>query len=207
MRNQFKNAVMSGHIVQMMVAPDTLAAKIAQAEDVQAIFSAEYETSASTLSVPDREITDFGLTLERCRQIVNTVNIPVFADADTGYGDLDNVRRTTKNYEAIGACGLFIEDQVWPKRCGHMEGKKVEPTEVLEAKIKAAKAARKHSNFLIMSHTNARAVYGLDEAIKRSKRYQKAGADQIFIEAPQNIGKLKKIHIAFPGTPLMANYD
>jgi 2-methylisocitrate lyase-like PEP mutase family enzyme len=205
MRYQFKTEVMSGHIVRMVVAPDALAAKIAEQAGAQAIFSAGYATSASTLAMPDRGISDFSMALERCREIINATNIPVFADADTGYGDLDNVRRTVENYEAIGACGIFIEDQVWPKRCGHMAGKKVEPTEVLEAKIRAAKAARKHDDFLIMSRTDARAVYGLADAIDRSRRYQAAGADLIFIEAPQSVAELEQIHAAFPQTPLMAN--
>lgn len=205
MRHTFKTTVMSGHIVRMMVAPDALAAKIAEDSGAQAIFSAGYATSASTLAMPDRGISDFGIALNRCREIINATTIPVFADADTGYGDLDNVRRTVESYEAIGAAGIFIEDQVWPKRCGHMDGKKVEPTEVLEAKIAAAKAARKHDDFLIMSRTDARAVYGLDNAIERSRRYKAAGADLIFIEAPRSIDELQQIHDAFPDTPLMAN--
>lgn len=205
MRHTFKTAVMSGHIVRMMVAPDALAAKIAEDSGAQAIFSAGYATSASTLAMPDRGISDFGIALNRCREIINATTIPVFADADTGYGDLDNVRRTVESYEAIGAAGIFIEDQVWPKRCGHMDGKKVEPTEVLEAKIAAAKAARKHDDFLIMSRTDARAVYGLDNAIERSRRYKAAGANLIFIEAPRSIDELQQIHGAFPDTPLMAN--
>lgn len=205
MRHQFKTAVMSGHIVRMMVAPDALAAKVSESAGAQAVFSAGYATSASALAMPDRGISDFGMALGRCREIINAVNIPVFADADTGYGDLANVKRTVESYEAIGAAGIFIEDQVWPKRCGHMDGKKVEPTEVLEAKIKAAKAARQHDDFLIMSRTDARAVNGLQDAIDRSKRYQAAGADLIFIEAPQSYDELVEIHQAFPNTPLMAN--
>ncbi|MTV81258.1 carboxyvinyl-carboxyphosphonate phosphorylmutase [Lactobacillus sp. CRM56-3] len=205
MRHQFKTEVMSGNIVKMMVAPDALAAKICQSCGAEAVFSAGYATSASTLAMPDRGISDFGMALERCREIVNAVDIPVFADADTGYGDLANVKRTVESYEAIGAAGIFIEDQVWPKRCGHMDGKKVEPTEVLVAKLRAAKAARKHDDFLIMSRTDARAVYGLDEAISRSKQYHEAGADLIFIEAPQSSEELETIHKAFPNTPMMAN--
>lgn len=205
MRHQFKTDVMCGHIVRMMVAPDALAAKIAQSCGAKAVFSAGYATSASALAMSDRGISDFGFALERCREIINAVDIPVFADADTGYGDLENVKRTVACYEAIGAAGIFIEDQVWPKRCGHMDGKKVEPTEVLEAKISAAKAARKHDDFLIMSRTDARAVYGLDDAIERSRRYKAAGADLIFIEAPQSSDELEQIHEAFPDTPMMAN--
>ncbi len=205
MRKQFKSMVMSGKIVRMMVAPDALAAKVAEASGAQAVFSAGYASSASALAMPDRGIADFGITLERCREIINAVNIPVFADADTGYGDDDNIRRTVENFEAIGAAGIFIEDQTWPKRCGHMDGKTVEPTEVLEHKIRIAEETRKHDDFLIMSRTDARAVNGLEDAINRSKRYRAAGADLIFIEAPQSIEELETIHEAFPDTPMMAN--
>lgn len=205
MRQTFKNEVQSGRIVRMMVAPDALAAKISEKMGAKAVFSAGYATSASALAMPDRGVTDFGISLNRTQEIIDAVNIPVFADADTGYGDTNNVRRTVENYEAIGAAGLFIEDQVWPKRCGHMAGKQVVATEILEEKIKIAANTRKHDDFLIMSRTDARTVYGLEEAITRSKRYQAAGADLIFIEAPQSYEELVAIHKAFPDTPLMAN--
>ncbi|WP_461215448.1 isocitrate lyase/PEP mutase family protein [Lacticaseibacillus sp. GG6-2] len=205
MRAMFKQMVFSDQIIRMLVAPDALGAKIAEHAGADAVFAAGYATSAANLAMPDRGIADFGEMLEKCRQIVNATTVPVFADADTGYGDLANVRRTVASYEQIGAAGLFLEDQTWPKRCGHMDNKSVEPTEVLEAKIRTAKAARKHSDFLIMSRTDARAVYGLDEAIARSKRYQAAGADMVFIEAPRDISELQAIHDAFPDTPLMAN--
>ncbi len=205
MRKQFKDEVFSGHIVRMMVAPDALAAKIAESNGAQAVFSAGYASSASALAMPDREIADFGLILERAREIINAVNIPVFVDADTGYGDEQNIPRTTQAIEEIGAAGMFLEDQTWPKRCGHMDGKTVEPTEILEKKIRIAKASRRHDNFLIMSRTDARAVYGLSDAIQRSRRYKEAGADLIFIEAPRSYDELKEIHDAFPTTPMMAN--
>ena len=205
MRKTFKEMVFSDQIIRMLVAPDALGAKVAQHAGADAIFAAGYATSAANLAMPDRGLADFGEMLEKCRQIVNATTVPVFADADTGYGDLANVRRTVQSYEQIGAAGLFLEDQTWPKRCGHMDNKSVEPTEVLEAKIRTAKAARKHDDFLIMSRTDARAVYDLDEAIARSKRYQAAGADMVFIEAPRNLDELTKIHEAFPDTPLMAN--
>lgn len=205
MRQIFKNMVFSDQIIRMLVAPDALGAKVAQHAGADAIFAAGYATSAANLAMPDRGLADFGEMLEKCRQIVNATTIPVFADTDTGYGDLANVRRTVRSYEQIGAAGLFLEDQTWPKRCGHMDNKSVEPTEVLEAKIRTAKAARQHDDFLIMSRTDARAVYDLDEAIARSKRYQAAGADMVFIEAPRNLDELTQIHDAFPDTPLMAN--
>lgn len=205
MRQAFQTMAFGTEIMKMFVAPDALGAKIAQRNGADAVFAAGYATAAANLALPDRGIADFGLMLEKCRQIVNAIDIPVFADADTGYGDLDNVARTVASYEQIGAAGIFLEDQTWPKRCGHMANKAVEPTEVLEAKIRRAVATRKHSDFLIMSRTDARAVYGLDEAIARSKRYQAAGADLVFIEAPRSQAEFAQIHAAFPDTPLMAN--
>lgn len=205
MRQQFQQAVFGTQVVNMVVAPDSLAAKVAQQQGFKAIFAAGYATSASNLAMPDRGLADFGIMLNKCREIVNAVNIPVFADADTGYGDLANVRRTVRSYEAIGAAGLFLEDQTWPKRCGHMAGKSVVPQAEMVAKIEAAAAARQHDDFLIMSRTDARAVYDLETAIARSQAYHAAGADLVFIEAPRSVSELKQIAAAFPDVPLMAN--
>ncbi|WP_311407461.1 isocitrate lyase/PEP mutase family protein [Liquorilactobacillus uvarum] len=206
LRRYFDKAVHTdNHITDMIVAPDSLSARIAEKLGFKAIFAAGYATSASNLAMPDRGIADFSIMLNKCREIINAVDIPVFADADTGYGDLDNIRRTVRNYEAIGAAGIFLEDQKWPKRCGHMSGKSVEAPHVLAEKIKTAVSERKNNNFLIMSRTDARAVNGLDDAIRRSRQYLAAGADLVFIEAPQNIEELKEIAAAFPDTPLMAN--
>lgn len=205
MRQQFQQAVFGTQVVNMVVAPDSLAAKVAQQQGFKAIFAAGYATSASNLAMPDRGLADFGIMLNKCREIVNAVDIPVFADADTGYGDLANVRRTVRSYEAIGAAGLFLEDQMWPKRCGHMAGKSVVPQAEMVAKIEAAAAARQHDDFLIMSRTDARAVYDLETAIARSQAYHAAGADLVFIEAPRSVAELKQIAAAFPDVPLMAN--
>lgn len=205
MRQQFQQAVFGTQVVNMVVAPDSLAAKVAQQQGFKAIFAAGYATSASNLAMPDRGLADFGIMLNKCREIVNAVDIPVFADADTGYGDLANVRRTVRSYEAIGAAGLFLEDQTWPKRCGHMAGKSVVPQAEMVAKIEAAAAARQHDDFLIMSRTDARAVYDLETAIARSQAYHAAGADLVFIEAPRSVAELKQIAAAFPDVPLMAN--
>ncbi|WP_395319571.1 isocitrate lyase/PEP mutase family protein [Fructilactobacillus frigidiflavus] len=205
-RAKFKKLMFDKHhITNMFVAQDALSAKIAEDLGYEAIFVAGYATSASDLSLPDRGIADFDTMLNKCREIINATNLPVFADADTGYGDLANVARTVKNYEAIGAAGIFLEDQQWPKRCGHMDGKRIEPVDVLAAKIKTAVTTRKHDDFLIMSRTDARAVEGLQAATDRSQIYKMAGADLIFIEAPESIAELKAIHTAFPDTPLMAN--
>lgn len=205
-RKQFKERIFDKNkITNMFVAQDALSAKIAESLGYHAIFVAGYATSAVNLGLPDRGISDFDIMLNKCREIINATNLPVFADADTGYGDLDNVARTINNYEQIGAAGVFLEYQKWPKKCGHMEGKEIEKTEILADKINEAVKTRKNEDFLIMSRTDARAINGLSDAINRSKIYSKAGANLIFIEAPENINELKKIKEAFPDTPLMAN--
>lgn len=205
LRNKFKQMMFGGHLVNMVVVPDVLAAKIAEQEGFDALFVAGYAASADLLGMPDRGILDFGQQLDQLHRVCEAVDVPVFADADTGYGDEENVKRTTRAFEQAGAVGLFLEDQVWPKRCGHMANKQVEPTEVLEGKLKAAVSARENDNFLIMSRTDARQSYGLDEAINRSKRYHAAGSDMIFIEAPQSKDELQKVADTFPEVPLMAN--
>lgn len=205
MRAQFERLMHGSEIVSMVACPDSLSARIAERTGFKAIFQAGYTTSASELAMPDRGVADFGIMVNRAREIVNAVGIPVFADADTGYGSVRNVARTVRTYESIGVAGLFLEDQKWPKRCGHMDGKSVIPMEEMVEKIRTAAAARVNSNFLIMSRTDARAVYDLDEAIKRSRAYHEAGADLVFIEAPQSKNELKEIANAFPNVPLMAN--
>ncbi|MEJ6401108.1 isocitrate lyase/PEP mutase family protein [Nicoliella lavandulae] len=204
-RQDFNKLIYGDKILSMVVAPDALAAKIAEKEGFQSIFVAGYTTSASSLSLPDRGILDFGQMLSKIKEIISAVNIPVFADADTGYGDNENVARTTRAYESAGASGMFIEDQAWPKRCGHMAGKSVVPAEELASKIKAACNARQNKDFLIMARTDARQMNGLADAIRRGQLYKEAGADMIFIEAPQSKEELKYIADTFKGTPLMAN--
>lgn len=204
-RKKFKKMMYGQQLVNMVVVPDALAAKIAEQAGFQALFVAGYAASADLLGLPDRGVLDFGQQLEQLNRICQAVDVPVFADADTGYGDLENVRRTVKSFEQAGAVGLFLEDQAWPKRCGHMLGKQLVPTEELSAKIKAAVEARRNDDFLIMSRTDARQTYGLKEAINRSYQYCAAGADMVFIEAPQSKAELQKIATEFPDVPLMAN--
>ena len=131
--------------------------------------------------------------------------LPVLVDGDTGYGDVKNVAHTIEGYEAMGASAIFLEDQVAPKRCGHMAGKDVIPAEDMVAKIKAAVGARRSKDFFIIARTDARAVHGLDEALRRGEQYLKAGVDGIFIEAPQTVKELERIGRAFKGVPQIAN--
>ena len=131
--------------------------------------------------------------------------LPVLVDGDTGYGDVKNVAHTIEGYEAMGASAIFIEDQVAPKRCGHMAGKDVIAADDMVAKIKAAVGARRNKDFFIIARTDARAVHGLDEALRRGEQYLNAGADGIFIEAPQTVQELERVGRAFKGVPQIAN--
>jgi 2-methylisocitrate lyase-like PEP mutase family enzyme len=132
-------------------------------------------------------------------------SLPVMVDGDTGYGDVKNVAHTIEGYEAMGASSIFLEDQVAPKRCGHMAGKDVIPAADMVAKIKAAVGARRNKDFFIIARTDARAVHGLDEALRRGEQYLRAGVDGIFIEAPQTVKELEIIGAAFKGAPQLAN--
>ena len=153
---------------------------------------------------------DFGLltmseTMDRVRHVVNAVTVPVVADMDTGYGNPLNVQRTVREVIAAGAAGIILEDQEWPKKCGHFEGKRVIPADDHAAKLRAAIDARDGDDLVIIARTDARAPLGLDEAIERGKMYRDAGADVVFVEAPQSIEDLKAVKAAIPDVPLFAN--
>ncbi|MFW5855969.1 MAG: isocitrate lyase/PEP mutase family protein [Bacillota bacterium] len=186
-------------------APDALAAKIIENVGFRALFTTGYGTSATVLAQPDRGLLDYKEMVERASQVAEAVDIPVFADADTGYGGVLNVQQTVKGFEKSGVAGIFIEDQVWPKRCGHMEGKDVIAEDEFLAKLEAALDAREDEDFKIMARTDIRAVEGLEAAIERGKRCKEIGIDLLFIEAPQTKEELKIIGDEFPDIPLMAN--
>ena len=174
---------------------DALSAKIAQQVGFEAVFHTGYGTAATLLGVPDIGLVSFSEMQERVSNICNSIDIPVVADADTGYGNSLNTMRTVKDYIRSGASGLILEDQVWPKKCGHMKGKAVIPLDEMESKIKAASQSRKEekSDLVIVGRTDSLAIEGVDQAIDRVKRYHKAGADVLFIEAPDKIDELELI--------------
>ncbi len=183
---------------------DALSAKLAEQAGFSALTMGGYGVAASVLGQPDvgyLTLTEMVYTLKR---ICDATALPLLADADTGYGNAANVRRVVREYEDAGAAGLFLEDQEWPKRCGHMEGKRVISLEEHAMKIRAAVEARRDPDFVIMARTDARAVHGLDEAIRRGRAYAEAGADIIFVEAPQDIGELQEIRRRI-AKPLLAN--
>ena len=145
--------------------------------------------------------------VDHIARLTDTVDIPVFVDGDTGHGGVLNVARTVREFERAGAAGLFIEDQVFPKRCGHMEGKQVVGREDMLAKIKAALDARNDSDLVIMARTDALAVLGVDEAIERGILYREAGADLIFVEAPRSIEEMRRINREIDAPTLANNVE
>lgn len=183
---------------------DALTAKIAEDVGFEAAFQTGYGTSASLLGMPDFGFLDAGETLENARRIINCVNIPILVDIDTGYGNPLNVWKIVKDLERIGAKGIFLEDQVWPKRCGHMTGKAVIPKEEYILKLQAAIDAREDNEFIIVARTDSLAQFGIEEAIERGKEYRKIGADVVFIEAPKTIDQMELIAKEIKA-PLLAN--
>lgn len=183
---------------------DALTAKIAEDVGFETAFQTGYGTSASLLGMPDFGFLNAGETLENAKRIINSVNIPILVDIDTGYGNPLNVWKIVKDLERIGAKGIFLEDQVWPKRCGHMAGKTVIPKEEYILKLQAAIDAREDSEFIIVARTDSLAQFGIEEAIERGKEYKRIGADVIFIEAPKTIDQMELIAKEIKA-PLLAN--
>ena len=184
---------------------DCLGSKLAAKAGFPLIFTSGFGMSASLLGLPDMGFLTATEMLTQVKNIIKSVDIPVICDLETGYGNVLNVRRTVEEIVQFGAAGIILEDQEWPKKCGHFDGKKVIPTEEMIKKIKVAICARDESDLVIIARTDARAIHGLDEALNRGRQYQEAGADIIFIEAPQTIEELEKIVAFFPNVPLMAN--
>jgi methylisocitrate lyase len=183
---------------------DTLSAKIAQRVGFPMAFVSGYSVAATAIGEPDMGLLTQTEMVERAGQICRSVTIPIIVDADTGYGNPLNVFRTVHQLVANGAAGCFLEDQVWPKKCGHMRGKQVIPREDYIHKIRAAVEARGDRDFFIVARTDALAVEGLDEAIARVTAAREAGADASFIEAPDSVDRLKEIGRRSPA-PNVAN--
>ncbi len=183
---------------------DALGAKIAQKVGFEAMFQTGYGTSASLFGMPDYGFIGATETVDNARRICRAVSVPVIVDSDTGYGNALSVWKIVKELESAGASGIFLEDQRWPKRCGHMQGKEVIPQVEYTEKLSAAIDARENKDFIIVARTDARATEGLDGAIERGKQNKKTGADAVFVEAPRSIEEMKKIGKEI-NAPLVAN--
>jgi 2-methylisocitrate lyase-like PEP mutase family enzyme len=186
-------------------AYDALSARLIERAGFTAYSIGGYALVGSRYAIPDIGLAAFGEISVGIRDIMAATRLPVLVDCDTGYGDVKNVTHTIQGYEAMGAAAIFLEDQVAPKRCGHMAGKDVIPAEQMVAKIRAAAGARRSGDLFIIARTDARAVHGLDEALRRGELYLKAGADGLFVEAPQTVAELEQIGRAFGDVPQLAN--
>jgi carboxyvinyl-carboxyphosphonate phosphorylmutase len=192
---------------QILVAPgahDALTARIIEMTGFDAVYMTGYGTSASVLGQPDVGLLTQTEMAYRAANIVEAVNIPAIVDADTGFGNAINVQRTVRLYEKAGVACIQIEDQVAPKKCGHMLGRELISVEEMVGKIKAACDARVDDDFMIMARTDARTNFGIDAAIERAKAYEEAGADIIFVESPESVEEMKKITSSF-NVPVLAN--
>jgi 2-methylisocitrate lyase-like PEP mutase family enzyme len=165
-----------------------------------------FGSAASLLGRPDIGLLTASEMIDNARRIAATVAVPVIADADTGYGNPINVIRTVRDYEQAGVAAIHLEDQVMPKRCGHFSGKVLVPAEEMVAKVQAAVAARTDPDFVIIARTDARAVEGMDAAPARGAKYLEAGADVLFVEAPENEEEIARIARTFAGIPLLFNW-
>ena len=183
---------------------DAIGAKIAEKVGFDAMFQTGYGTSATLFGMPDYGFIGATETVDNARRISNAISVPLIVDSDTGYGNALSVWKLVKELEAAGAAGIFLEDQKWPKRCGHMQGKEVIPQEEYTEKLGAAIDARENKDFIIVARTDSRATEGLDKSIERGIQNKKTGADAIFIEAPKSLDEMKKIGKEIKA-PLVAN--
>ena len=194
----------------LLVAPgayDGLSARLIAQAGFPLVYMTGFGTAASVLGQPDVGLLTMSEMVSRASALAAvTGDIPLIADADTGYGNPINVRRTVREYEHAGVAGFHIEDQVWPKKCGHMEGKQVIPMEEMVQKIRAAVDARQDPDFVLIARTDAGAVHGFQEALQRGQAYRDAGADMLFIEAPRSLEELQTIKATFPNIPLLFNW-
>jgi 2,3-dimethylmalate lyase len=186
-------------------AYDALSARLVEAAGFPAVYMTGFGTAASLLGRPDVGLLGMSEMVANARRIVASVAIPVIADADTGYGNPISVIRTVHEYEQVGVAAIHIEDQLAPKKCGHMDGKQLVPAEEMVAKLRAAVAARS-SDLVLIARTDARAVEGLDNALQRARRYRDAGAEVIFFEAPQTEKEIETVAAEFADVPLLFNW-
>lgn len=194
----------SGKLIMAPGAYDVWSAKMIQEAGFEAVYMTGYGVSASVIGKPDIGIMTFTEVATMAHNMAMAIDVPLIADCDTGFGNALNVMRCVQEFETAGVAAIQLEDQLMPKRCGHMEGKVLIPMDDMVAKIRAAVAARKDPDFVIIARTDARAVYGLDEAISRAKAYVEAGADVIFLEAPQSVEEVKTVAATLK-IPLLSN--
>lgn len=192
---------------EMIVAPfvyDCLQAKLARRVGFKAVYMTGFGTAAAR-GFPDLGLLTMPEMIENVRALARAVDIPLICDADTGYGEVINVQRTVREYEDAGAAALHIEDQVWPKRCGFLEGKQVIALEQMQAKVRAAVDARRDPNLVLIARTDALAPLGWEEVTRRARAYRDAGADLIFVDGIKTLDDLRNCARLLAGLPLLYN--
>lgn len=204
---KFRDMIHAPDILQLPACHDGLSARVLRQAGFQAIAAAGYGLAGSLLGMPDIGLLTGSEMITQYKNICSAVDLPVLVDIDTGFGDVNNVIRAVKECQKAGAAGLFIEDQTYPKRCGHMEGKGVVPVEEYLPKLRAALWAREDPDFVIMARTDAYAVHGFEEALNRAGLYARAGADMVFVEAVQTAEEMRRVNTVLRelNTPSMAN--
>ena len=200
----FRQLINSPEILLLPGIHDVLSARIGAGAGFKAMTGGGFSASATLLGRPDTSQLSLTEMANHYERICEVIDVPFFGDGDTGFGNVTNVSRTVRMYERAGLAGMFIEDQVFPKRCGHMIGKNVIPAEEMVSKLKAALDARQDPDFVIMARTDANAVYGIDDALERMALYREVGADLLFVEAPRNKREMRRICSELDG-PNIAN--
>lgn len=195
----------AGPILCAPGAYDALTARLLERAGFEALYRGGYAASASAFGLPDLGLTTQTEMVDHAQRLVGATSLPIIADADTGYGEMPQVIRTVQELERVGVAAVQFEDQLFPKRCGHMEGKKVIDADEFALRLRAALDARRRPETVIIARTDAAAVLGMDEAIRRARLYAEVGADCVFIDAPRDEEELRRIGAAGIGAPLMAN--
>ena len=191
-------------IIRSFAPHDAFTARVLEDVGVPMLFLGGFGVSASVLGLPDVGLTTLSEMAEAVRRMAGRLSVPLVADGDTGHGNLHNVARTVQEFEKAGASGILLEDQVSPKRCGHFAGKAVVPVEEMLDRLKAGLDTRENPDFVVIARTDARAVEGFKSAVDRANRYGEAGADVIFVEAPQSREELQQLPKLVP-FPQLAN--
>ena len=200
-----KDLIAIGSFISAPGVFDPLSARVAEQSGANALYMTGYGVSASLLGKPDAGLVSYREMVDRVRAIFEVTTVPLIADGDTGFGGLANVRQAVQGYENAGASAIQIEDQEYPKRCGHTRNRKVISTEDMVRKIELACETRESDTFLIVARTDARTEHGLDEALSRAEAYRSAGADVLFVESPESLDEMRMINEQLSGTPTLAN--
>lgn len=206
LRSLLTDATVNGKPLVLPGCYDALGARLIEQAGFAAAYMTGFGTTAGLLGRPDVGLLGLTEMVDNARRITNAIDLPLLADADTGYGNQINVIRTVQEYERAGVAGIHLEDQVMPKKCGHMENKQVVDSDEFFGKIRAAAQARQDPDFVLIARTDARAPHGLDEAIRRAHGCVEAGADVLFVEALQGVDEIELVAKEFAGLPLLFNW-